>query len=102
MSKLIVSFVESLLAAGLVTLGNCFVLGPLARPAPAETFELFIYSITQSGPLIFATMFTTLYYWSDFFQPERLFGKYGFVIGACGLVLAVTLNVLLLPRNRFP
>jgi len=73
----------------------------MVKPFPADDYEVFIYSILQIGPFIFIAALFAIYYAADISKPGAVFGKYAFAVSVVFLIMALVLDVILMPKVRF-
>jgi hypothetical protein len=98
--RLFRSSVTAVSTASIVALINCFYLRTMVD-RPAEMYEVFVYSVVQSGPFVFMTTFIAAFFWRSFPQKGSSWRRIVFVAAVVGLLVSLVLNVAFLPKVRF-
>lgn len=98
--KIVLSLMFAAVVTGLLALANCYWLRIVLSQKPADLYEVFVYSMIQSGPFVFVSTYAVLHWLprrGQFSGSDRLY----FAISLTALVIALLLNVVFLPRIRY-
>ena len=101
MNKLIISICAAAAMAVSVTAANCWFLRYWVTSKRTDAYEIFVWSIYRSDPLILITTFITVFSSVGLTTSKSRFQALTFAIGLAGLTASLIWNMLAMPRSRF-